>query len=305
MRFGFGEILGLLIIGTGLAYAFNPKAKESIDSFLENLEEIFNQVVSSNPTTRSGNTPKDDAGGYTGGGTSTGVGTVVVTAVGDIDQGYGTLKTATSQGQDVLLMLGDYGYSTPADQWWSKAKANLGNAHVLWSHGNHDGDGYLKILGQSTWQLSETIKLVKFINIDTEDIDTTWIEKEIQSGMADNNVSVIIPFMHKVVYTGPSHHRAEASQLHNIFKKYTKKIKLVLQAHNHVYVRMKPLDGIVYVTNGIGGRKKYDIKTDSTVDKAFNNVEGILKLVINNAKIDGKFISNSNSTMDTFTISVK
>lgn len=225
------------------------------------------------------------------------------TAVGDIDKNKETCQNLAGQNAAIILLCGDMAYSGSASSWAKSVASPIVGKNVLWTRGNHDGTDYLGIFNQDEVTTSKKVGNALFVSCDTEEMDTSAAEAEIRKGMDDKDIKWIIPIMHKVVYGCPNHHGEEARSFHTMFKKYTGKIKLVLQGHNHNYVRMKPLNGITYVQNGEGGRKEYnEVKADSNTAKAFAGTHGILHGVYGASSISVKFLSNDGKVMDSFTI---
>lgn len=78
-----------------------------------------------------------------------------------------------------------------------------------------------------------------------------WLDRDLGASEAPWKIA----FLHVPVYSSYRHGDHELLQraLEPLFVKHG--VRLVLQGHNHLYERTKPIKGVVYVTAGTGGAK--------------------------------------------------
>lgn len=118
----------------------------------------------------------------------------------------------------------------------------------------------------------------------------------------DPNIKWVIVVMHQSVWhpVGTSVRSDTTIDFHTTFEKYSK-VKMVIAGHTHVYARMVPVDGILYIMNGIGGQNP---SKGSTEPATFSKINGALHCRVT---VDGSItcsnISNgSGAVVDKFTI---
>jgi hypothetical protein len=88
---------------------------------------------------------------------------------------------------------------------------------------------------------------------------------------------------------------------HDLFAKHD--VDFVFSGHNHNYQRFSPIDNVTYIVNGLGGALPYELEdADHKYEKRFDDTYGYLELNIENQRSSGKFISNSDTIRDNFTL---
>jgi 3',5'-cyclic AMP phosphodiesterase CpdA len=102
-----------------------------------------------------------------------------------------------------------------------------------------------------------TDHLVEFFALDTnaeaglEKAQLDWLAKE----LGDSKARWKVAYMHHSIFSSGKMHPpylALRNQLHPLFVKH--KVNLVLAGHTHVYERVKPQDGVQYITEGSSGK---------------------------------------------------
>ncbi|MGH9972983.1 MAG: metallophosphoesterase family protein, partial [Nitrososphaeraceae archaeon] len=171
--------------------------------------------------------------------------------------------------------------------------------------GNNDnGDDYLNtgFFTNKNWSYSFTRGNIAFVVADTEDENVAETDALLARAQNDPNVKWIIVLMHQSIWhpVGTSVSSDTTIDFHNTFKKYSK-VKMVIAGHTHVYARMVPVDGILYIMNGVGGQNP---SKGSTEPSTFSKINGALHCSVTvYGSITCSNISNgSGVVVDKFTI---
>jgi predicted phosphodiesterase len=176
---------------------------------------------------------------------------------------------------DFILMLGDniYGGGKPKyfkSEFEDPYKQLLGAGVKFYAAlGNHDeleADYHVKYKdfnmgGKRYYNFVKGIEghdhLIEFFALDTnaekslDQAQLDWLAK----ALGDSKARWKVAFMHHSLFSSGKMHppyMAMRNQLHPIFVKY--KLDLALAGHTHVYERIKPQDGVQYVTEGCSGK---------------------------------------------------
>lgn len=253
-------------------------------------------------------------------------------AVGDISTNPDSKKTLdgiNSNDPEIILFLGDLGYAKPAD--WFEFADYLGTDKSFPTLGNHDyaeRDVYLKHYGLHTEFYSFNFRNVHFISLDTEadfHIDSSqykFLIQDLESLSNTNETDWTIVFFHKPIYTDSGSHPPFIkfrNIIQPIFDKYD--VDIVLQGHNHIYERSRPLTfnntitddstdlflqptGQIYLTVGTGGDSHYSFKQISNWSlKQIENDFGFINIIMENKnELSFEFISNNGEILDSFKI---
>lgn len=156
----------------------------------------------------------------------------------------------------LVLLTGDFMQGGPASQWQKTYSACSGRLNKIFaSRGNHDGSGadYLNIfpLNKKSWSSMHKQGPIAFIACDTISDNPAKEEPLFQQAQNDPAIKNIVVIMHEPIFTIGASSDSSRSY-HAMFSKYSK-VKLVIAGHNHYYYRLKPINNILYVTNGTGG----------------------------------------------------
>ncbi len=176
---------------------------------------------------------------------------------------------------DFVLMLGDniYGGGKPKyfkprfeDPYKELLAANVKFYAAL---GNHDGESADFHVNYPNFNMggkryynyvkgtADDSKLIEFFVLDTNTEKTlpsaqlAWLEAALKASTAKWKVA----YMHHSLFTSGRMHPPYLelrNQLHPLFAKY--KVNLVLAGHVHAYERIKPQDGVQYITEGCSGK---------------------------------------------------
>ena len=205
-------------------------------------------------------------------------------------------------------MTGDYGIKTKnPKEWTSSTMAMIKNSGipVYGALGNNDnGNEYLNtgFFTNKNWSYSFAAGDIAFVVANTEDENVAGTDAFLARAQNDPNVKWIIVVMHESIWhpVGTSVRSDTTIDFHSTFQKYSK-VKMVIAGHTHVYARMVPVDGILYIMNGIGGQNP---SKGSTEPSTFSKINGALHCRVT---IDGSItcsnISNgSGAVVDKFTI---
>jgi hypothetical protein len=201
------------------------------------------------------------------------------------DSGDGSKEQATIAKQlvaarqktpfDFILMLGDniYGGGKPKyfkpyfeDPYKELLAANvqfyaaLGNHdaasaefHVKYPHFNMGSKRYYNFVKGT----SDESKLVEFFVVDTNEDKTLRLEQLawLDGALKGSTAKWKVAYMHHSIFSSGRMHPpylGMRNQLHPLFTKY--KVNLVLAGHVHAYERIKPQDGVQYITEGCSGK---------------------------------------------------
>lgn len=176
---------------------------------------------------------------------------------------------------DFVLMLGDNIYGGGKPKYFKprfedpykellaaqvKFYAALGNHdaasaddHISYPHFNMGGKRYYNYVKGS----ASDGNLIEFFVLDTNEEKTlkseqlAWLEAALKASTAKWKVA----YMHHSLFSSGRMHPPYLSmrnQLHPLFAKY--KVNLVLAGHVHAYERIKPQDGVQYITEGSSGK---------------------------------------------------
>ncbi|MBI1760471.1 MAG: metallophosphoesterase [Acidobacteria bacterium] len=176
---------------------------------------------------------------------------------------------------DFVLMLGDNIYGNGRPKYFKprfetpykalldanvKFYAALGNHdaasvedHLKYPHFNMDGKRYYNFVKGT----ADNDSLVEFFVLDTtaetglKTEQLAWLEAALKASKAKWKVA----FMHHSLFSSGRMHPpylTMRNQLHPLFDKYN--VKLVLAGHVHAYERIKPQNGVQYITEGCSGK---------------------------------------------------
>jgi predicted phosphodiesterase len=168
---------------------------------------------------------------------------------------------------DFVLMLGDNIYGGGKPQYFKprfeepykellgagvKFYAALGNhdapyaaEHVKYPHFNMGGRYYTFTKGDD---------LVQFFALDSNEMtpaQLAWLERELKDSKAKWKVA----FLHHSIYSSARMHPPYATlraQLEPLFVKH--QVNIVFAGHSHAYERVRPQQGVQYITAGSGGK---------------------------------------------------
>lgn len=207
----------------------------------------------------------------------------------------------------LVLLTGDFMQGGPASQWQKTYSACSNRLNRIFaSRGNHDGSGadYLKIfpLNKGKWSSMHKQGPIAFIACDTIADNPANEEPFFQQAQNDPAIKNIVVIMHEPVFTCACGGVSSDSNrgYHNMFTKYSK-VKLVLSGHNHLYYRLKPINNILYVTNGTGGAAD---SSGAVVPGTEIHAYGCLKCSVTaGGGINCKWVGNDGKLGDSFGIS--
>lgn len=239
---------------------------------------------------------------------SEGLSSFTFNVAGDFRDTPATGYNLVSDNPDFIIMTGDYGIKTKnPKEWTSSTMAMIKNSGipVYGALGNNDnGNEYLNtgFFTNKNWSYSFAAGDIAFVVANTEDENVAGTDAFLARAQNDPNVKWIIVVMHESIWhpVGTSVRSDTTIDFHSTFQKYSK-VKMVIAGHTHVYARMVPVDGILYIMNGIGGQNP---SKGSTEPSTFSKINGALHCRVT---VDGSItcsnISNgSGAVVDKFTI---
>ncbi len=239
---------------------------------------------------------------------SEGLSSFTFNVAGDFRDTPATGYNLVSDNPDFIIMTGDYGIKTKnPKEWTSSTMAMIKNSGipVYGALGNNDnGNEYLNtgFFTNKNWSYSFAAGDIAFVVANTEDENVAGTDAFLARAQNDPNVKWIIVVMHESIWhpVGTSVRSDTTIDFHSTFQKYSK-VKMVIAGHTHVYARMVPVDGILYIMNGIGGQNPSKGPTEPST---FSKINGALHCRVT---VDGSItcsnISNgSGAVVDKFTI---
>ena len=152
-----------------------------------------------------------------------------------------------------------------------------------------------------------TDRLVEFFSLDTnaevsvESAQLEWLVK----ALTDSKARWKVVFMHHSLFSSGRMHppyMGMRNQLHPLFLKY--KVNLVLAGHTHVYERIKPQDGLQYITEGCSGKIMRGNLVKNSPLTAYGNdqVQSFLLVHVTTKDITVDAIDLNGKQFDTVTI---
>lgn len=227
---------------------------------------------------------------------------------GDFRHTPATGYNLVSDNPDFIIMTGDYGIKTKnPKEWTNSTMAMIKNSGipVYGALGNNDnGNEYLNtgFFTNKNWSYSFMAGNIAFVVANTEDENVAGTDASLARAQNDPNVKWVIVVMHQSIWhpVGTSVRSDTTIDFHNAFQKYSK-VKMVIAGHTHVYARMVPVDGILYIMNGIGGQNP---SKGSTEPSTFSKINGALhcRVTINGSITCSNISNGSGAIVDKFTI---
>jgi predicted phosphodiesterase len=261
-----------------------------------------------------------------------------VSAAGDWGCNDNTKKSVhnlDNKGPELVLGLGDYSYQSTANCWFDIIEPIDGKMKI--AIGNHDDSSstllnqYLSHFGLSRQYYSFNYQNAYFLVLSTEmiasDVQYDFAKSDLAKAASNTGIQWIIVYMHKPMYTSPSHHSADStmrSKYHPLFDQYG--VDLVLYGHNHAYERSYPIKydsstpstpiitstneasytnptGAIFATVGTAGASLYSYSSKSSYIVTQYEGYGFLDITISGSTLAGKFYANSDGSIkDQFTI---
>jgi predicted phosphodiesterase len=261
-----------------------------------------------------------------------------VSAAGDWgcnDNTKNTVNNIISKNPELVLGLGDYSYESTSDCWLAIVDP-LGEKMKI-SIGNHDDksssllDQYVSHFDLPREYYSFNYQNAHFVVLSTEQTSSSsqydFVKSDLARASSNSSIDWIIVYMHKPLYTSPSHHSGESTmrdRYHPLFDRYG--VDIVLYGHNHAYERSYPIkydnvsastpiitsnstgsyndpEGQIFATVGTAGVSihHYDRKSSYIVTQY--EEYGFLDIDIVGNNLVAKFYSNNDgSVKDQFTI---
>ena len=244
-------------------------------------------------------------GGGTRGAPKGGGGGIKFAAAGDWGNGRNsnwkaTMANIKKQHPSVVLIPGDFSYTTPKDftQVTSQIKSF---AKLVGARGNHDTNGNYGSQFDHYSNGVVTIGDTSFMSLDTETGSSTVSWAKANFSKMTGRWKVVQ--FHKPIFRSKSQHGLDEGKIGALVPEFVKaKIHLVIQAHTHNYERFAPKSGVTYVVAGTGGESfhKFQLKAPGVV-KQLDNQYGCL-VCTTGATMSCKFITNSGQVFDSWTI---
>jgi predicted phosphodiesterase len=256
-------------------------------------------------------------------------------AAGDWGCGHEALYTFSmmkSMKPELYLGLGDYSYQNSIDCWANIVKS-VGNAFKI-TLGNHDTEGQLLKAYMDKFKLEKQyysfnygnahfVALSTELNEGGEIEQLRFLKSDLLMTKANKNIDWTIVFFHRPFYS------ANAADITNMRRTYHPLfdklgVDLVLQGHSHNYQRSYPLSyndvthsepiisdkeqfqyhdplGSIFVIVGTGGESVQPVHKKPYLVSSYEGY-GCINVEINGKSMYVKYYSDSNNTIDKFSI---
>ena len=217
-------------------------------------------------------------------------------------------KCRQKSGFDFVLMLGDNIYGGKSQQDFEKKFEHpykpLLDAGVKFyaSIGNHDNPNErlykpFNMGGERFYSFKKDN--ATFFALDSSYMDSSqldWLERQLQI----SNSQWKICFLHHPLYSDGRFHGSDLdlrAVLKPLFEKYG--VNLVLSGHDHVYERIKPVDGIYYFVLGNSGELRYhNLKSSPDMAAGFDTDRSFMLVEIAGDKCYFQAISRTGQVVD-------
>jgi hypothetical protein len=212
---------------------------------------------------------------------------------------------------EFVVLTGDnlYGSERPQDfaKKFEQPFKPLLDANVKFygSLGNHDAreQRYYKLFnmdGKLYYTFKAPSQSVRFFALESGYMDpeqVTWIENELKGASEDWKIA----YFHHPLYSSGKTHGSDLDLrrvLEPLFIKYN--VSVVFQAHDHVYERLKPQNGIAYWVIGSGGRFRQGdlIKSSPLTAKGYDADNAFMLAEISGDTMSFNAVSRSGQVVD-------
>lgn len=241
-------------------------------------------------------------------------GKAVVWAVGDAADGEATSEEVADliEGGDPdrFIYLGDVYEDGTAEEFDRNYEPTLGSLReiTLPTPGNHEWPNHTEgydpywgeVLGQARppefysvdvagWEL---ISLNSEGDVDAESEQYSWLRGRVAGG-GDCRIA----FFHRPRFSAGE--KGDADDLAPLWDLLAGRSRLALSGHDHNMQRLDPVDGIVPLIAGAGGRSQYDLD-ESDPRLAFGDAEeyGALRLTLRPGRASWEFVSTDGDVLD-------
>lgn len=223
------------------------------------------------------------------------------------------------RGADFILHTGDLVYPNGAERKYEKFlyapyRELLANIFFFPSMGNHDVRSENGAPMTRNFRLPHTRTYYAFqyanayiIALDSTAFDDAkqiaWLQRELEWVKNDASIRWRFVFFHHPLYTNKGKHdgnRTVSELLSPLFR--AGKVDIVFAGHNHMYTRFYPIDGIVYIIEGVGGREHYasDYPNDPRVAATDGTAYGFGFVEIREGALRFRHITDKDRVIDDF-----
>ncbi len=148
-----------------------------------------------------------------------------------------------------------------------------------------------------------------FISLNSEDPNLSdtlssqylFLKEVLSSAIQDLSIDWIFVYFHRPPYSASSSHGCDMTIRKVWCPLFANKVDIVFNGHNHIYMRTKKINGVVYITTGGGGAPLHT-PADSPWTAVSSKNYHYLVLKIENLKLTCKTIGMDTTSFDTFLI---
>ena len=227
---------------------------------------------------------------------------------------YDVAARILEENPDFILHTGDLIYAKGEDanypkQFYRPYQKLIASRIFFPSLGNHD---YVESGGRAWLDNFYLPGVERFYSFDCGNVhlvalDSNFVDSRsadwLESDLSKTDKLWKIVFFHHPPFTNKSGRQDSYKIAHfwlPIFKKY--KVDLVLCGHDHLYTRFRPVDGVHYIVEGLGGKSRYKIKPDSRVAFTDNRDYGFGLVEIWGNDLYFSHITRSGKVLDSLAI---
>jgi hypothetical protein len=267
-------------------------------------------------------------------------------AVGDAPR----LVTELARAQEPAfgLVMGDLSYAGSEEDWWNQyveqASGFAATRPFMTVPGNHDFDGFgppgyrsrfnMPTVGSGDWYAFRHWNTL-FVGLDTESFceedETTrgrapfgdaecprgpnkeqleFLRSTLGQARQDPSIRFIVVYHHFGAHSQGKHGGNALIREHWVPLYDEFRVDLVLQAHDHLYLRSLPMrngsvdpNGTTYVVAGTGGAKLYPHGAKQAWEAAFDDQHhGLVRIKVSSRMLEGEFLTTSGEVKDQFVI---
>lgn len=212
---------------------------------------------------------------------------------------------------ELVLMLGDNIYGSEGPSAFRKKfeqpykpllDAGVKFYAALGNHDEREQANYklFNMNGRRYYSFKAPAQSVRFFALESDYMDRRqldWLERELEAAGEDWK----IVFMHHPIYSSGGRHGSSVSLrqvLEPLFLKHG--VSLVLAGHEHVYERLKPQNGIHYITEGASAKlRRGNIRDGSTLtERGFDTDYSFIAMEIDGDALHFQTISRRGDTVD-------
>lgn len=232
---------------------------------------------------------------------------------------YSMAKQITEERPDFILHTGDLVYPNGAEWgyrmfFYNPYRELIHSTFFFPSMGNHDARTRMGRPLLNNFRLPNGRSYYRFIYANTlilsldstrvyDQTQTQWLENELRRGSSDKRIVWKIVFFHHPPYSNKTHYKGDCAVRKAwvpLFEKYG--VDIVFSGHNHLYTRLYPKNGVVYIIEGVGGRAYYRGKNFPDVAYTLGDKYGFGRVQVRGKTLRFSHLTHEGDVVDSFEI---